>query len=96
MGMTDIECRVLKGGRTLPNLADLPVRLSRDAAAKLLSRYFFEVSPRTLERWPVAWRQLNGRAHAETADLFAHAESMLADAPIIMGGHKATSQHQTP
>jgi hypothetical protein len=83
------------GRRPRPDLTELPVRLSRDTAAKLLSRYFFEVSPRTLERWPVAWRQLNGRAHAETVELFAHAESILAAAPVIMGGHKAASQQQT-
>jgi hypothetical protein len=82
--------------RPRPDLTELPVRLSRDTAAKLLSQYFFEVSPRTLERWPVAWRQLNGRAHAETAELFTHAESMLAAAPVIMGGHKTASQQRTP
>ena len=89
MEMTDIERRAPKGGGALPDLAELPIRLSRDTAAKLLSRYFFEVSPRTLERWPVAWRHLNERAHAETAALFAHAEAMLAAAPPVMGGRKA-------
>jgi mannose/cellobiose epimerase-like protein (N-acyl-D-glucosamine 2-epimerase family) len=80
------------GRHPRPDLMELPIRLSRDTAAKLLSRYFFEVSPRTLERWPVAWRQLNGRAHAETSDLFAHAEAMLAAAPVVMGGHKTASR----
>lgn len=82
------------GRRPRPDLTELPVRLSRDTAAKLLSRYFFEVSPRTLERWPVAWRQLNGRAHAETAELFAHAESVLTAAPVIMGGRRAQQGQQ--
>lgn len=89
MGMTDIEKRALRGDAALPDLSELPVRVSREAAAKLLSRYFFEVSPRSLERWPVAWRQLNGRAHGETAELFAHAESILAAAPVVMGGRRA-------
>ncbi|HME23712.1 MAG TPA: hypothetical protein VKI44_20700 [Acetobacteraceae bacterium] len=82
------------GRRPRPDLTELPVRLSRDTAAKLLSKYFFEVSPRTLERWPVAWRQLNGRAHAETADLFAYAESVLAGAPVIMGGRRGATGEQ--
>jgi hypothetical protein len=47
-----------------------------------------------VERWPVAWRQLNGRAHAETAELFAHAESMLTAAPVIMGGRRAQQGQQ--
>jgi hypothetical protein len=79
-----------------PNLADLPVRVDRETGAKLLSRYFFQISPRSLERWPVAWRRLNGRAHAETVELFTIAEAMVTAAPPVMGGHKAASQQRTP
>jgi hypothetical protein len=78
-----------------PNLADLPVRVDRETGAKLLSRYYFAISPRTLERWPLAWRRLNGKAHCETTALFELAEAMVAAAPRVMGGHKAASQQHT-
>lgn len=92
MGLTDIEKRLLKGGSALPDLSALPVRVTRDTAAALLSKYFFKISPRTLERWPLTWRRLNGKAHCDTADLFALAESMLAEAPLVMGGNAGRQQ----
>ena len=70
------------------DLANLPVRVPRDAAAELVKRYFFHISPRTLERWPLKWRLLNGRAHVETCELFAVAELRLVAAPVIAGGKR--------
>jgi len=90
--MTDIERRALKHGAPLPDLSELPVRVPRDKAAELVSRYFFEISPRTMERWPIAWRRLNGKAHCETVELFAKAEAMLGAAPAIMGGRSPDAQ----
>lgn len=75
-----------------PNLSDLPVRVDRDTGAKLLTKYFFTISPRTLERWPLSWRRLNGKAHVDTVELFGVAEAMLADAPVTKGGQR--SDHQ--
>ena len=95
MAVTDVESRALKNGGSIPNLSELPVRVSRVSAAKLVKRFYFEVSPRTLERWPVPWRRLNGRAHCETADLFAHAESLLAEAPPVRGGRHSEEEPQT-
>ena len=77
-----------------PNLADLPTRVDRNTGARLLSRYYFTISPRTLERWPVSWRRLNGKAHAETAELFRVADFMLADAPAVMGVRRAATEQQ--
>ena len=42
--------------------ASLPTRVPRSEAAALVTRYFFRVSPRTLERWPVVVTVVNGRA----------------------------------
>ena len=81
-----------KRGAALPDLNELPIRVDRETAAKLLTKYYFRVSPRSLERWALAWRLVNGRAHCETAALFAIAESMLARAPAVMGGRAATKQ----
>ena len=89
MGMTDTEKRVMSGDASRPNLAELPTRVTREDAAELLTMHFFKTSPRTLERWPLAWRRLNGKAHCETSELFAVAESMLSNAPVIMGGKQA-------
>jgi hypothetical protein len=95
--MTHIEKRAtLNSSTALPDLAglpsarELPVRVDRGTAAKLLTRFYFRVSPRSLERWPLVWRHLNGRAHCETAQLFAIAEAKLAEAPPVMGGSSST------
>jgi hypothetical protein len=71
-----------------PNLEDLPRRVDRTVAAQLLTKYFFRVSHRTLERWPLTWRQLNGRSHCETVELFRIAEAMLRAAPSVAGGRR--------
>ena len=95
MGMTDIEKRALKRGAALPELSELPVRVPRDVAAALVTKYFFKTSPRTMERWPVTWRQLNGRAHAETAEIFEHATSVLEAAPVVMAGRRSAQRKLT-
>jgi hypothetical protein len=70
-------------------LATLPVRAPRPELARLITLIFFQVSDRTLERWPVAWRLLNNRAHGEVAEVFAVAQRKLDEAPPIRGGSKA-------
>jgi hypothetical protein len=76
-------------------LASLPARVPRDEAARLVTRYFFKVSPRSLERWPLRWRHLNGRAHVDTAELFAYAAKIVAAAPPIMGGRQRAADKRT-
>jgi hypothetical protein len=100
MGMTDIERRALKGGTaipfvsSIPGVDELPIRVPREDAAALLTKYFFRTSARTLERAPLTWQLLNGKAHRRTADLFAWAESLVAEAPHIRGGKRPASQQQ--
>jgi hypothetical protein len=95
MGMTDPEKRALKGGGAglarLPDLGELPVRVDRETAAQLLTKYFFRTERRTLERWPLRWQFLNGRAHCKTVELFEVAQRRLDDAPIVMGGQRANT-----
>jgi hypothetical protein len=97
MATTEPEIAALKGGRggsSIANvLTDLPVRVPRDEAAQLLCKYFFKTHKRSLERWPLAWRLLNGKAHCETAELFALAESMLAASPAVIGGRRSAVEH---
>jgi hypothetical protein len=92
MGLTSDEKRALKRCGGAPDLGELPVRVPRDAAAKLVSQYFFQVSPRSMERWPMRWRRLNGRSHCETSELFAIAGAMLAAAPPVMGGKRTAGK----
>ena len=68
-----------------------PIRVDRETAAQLLNKHYFKVSARSLERWSLTWRILNGRAHCETVDLFEIAETMLSDAPPVIGGRKVGS-----
>jgi hypothetical protein len=65
---------------------DLPRRLDRRLAAQVVSKHFFPVSPRTLERWPLTWRRINGRALADTAELLAEAQRRVDAAPAVRGG----------
>jgi hypothetical protein len=68
------------------DLSDLPRRMDRRLAAQVLSDHFFPISPRTLERWPVTWRRINGRALCETSELLAEAQRRVDTAPAILGG----------
>jgi hypothetical protein len=72
---------------TIPVTA-LPVRMTRSMAAAYLSQHFFPVSPRTLERWPVATRRVNGHVLIDTADLLTVANGKLRSAPVIMAGRE--------
>lgn len=64
----------------------LPVRVDRKVGAQIVTRLHFPISPRTLERWPLNWRRINGRALIETAELLAEAQRRVAAAPVIKGG----------
>jgi hypothetical protein len=64
----------------------LPRRMDRQTAAILISHQFFPVSPRTLERWPLTWRRVNGRALVETVEILDEAQRRLDAATPIRGG----------
>jgi hypothetical protein len=64
----------------------IPVRTDRKRGAALVTLLYFPISPRTLEKWPVTWVRVNGKATTTTAELFAEAEARLAGAPRIRGG----------
>lgn len=69
-----------------PDLNSLPVNVTRREGSSLLARYFYPVSARTLERWPVPTRNVGGRVVMSTAALFAVARERMEGAPVIMGG----------
>jgi hypothetical protein len=66
-----------------PDLSTLPRRVDRKTGGALVTLYFFPVTPRSLEEWPVAWRIVNGKAVCKTEDLFAAAQAKLDAAPSI-------------
>jgi hypothetical protein len=67
-------------------LATLPARVDRRNGAELVTQHFFPTSHRTLERWPLPWQRVNGRAVTRTSALFREAHTRLTAAPEIMGG----------
>lgn len=78
----------LPGSTALPTIleqavAALPPILDRRTAAKAISQHLFQVSPRTLERWPVPTAVVNGRAHAPARAWFEHAAWVARSATSI-------------
>jgi hypothetical protein len=64
----------------------LPARVDRKVAAEIVTRFYFPISKRTLEAWPLTWRHLNGKAICETDELLAEAQSKLDAAVPYRGG----------
>ena len=87
MSKSQINCYHV-GGPAIPTQSHdrIPVRTDRKRGAALVTLLYFPISPRTLEKWPVTWVRVNGKATTTTAELFAEAEARLAGAPRIRGG----------
>jgi hypothetical protein len=70
-----------------PNPDQMPIRYgSREQLAEIHTRYYGPIHHRTLERWPLRWRLVNGRAVAEVREFLAEAERRFVAAPVIRGG----------
>lgn len=65
--------------------SNLPVRMNRRMAADIISRLYFPVQPRTLEKWSIKWTIVNGQALAETKEILAFAAAKLANAVSLRG-----------
>jgi len=90
---TDVLIRraVREAVAAVPDLAALPRHVDRRVGADLVTRFYFPVSPRSLEVWPLTWRHVNGKAVTPTVELFALAEEKLNAAPPIRGGRGAST-----
>jgi hypothetical protein len=75
-----------------PDLSELPRNVDRSTAAELVTKFFFPVSNRTLERWEIDWRFVNGKGVCDTAKLFAVAQAKLDAAPLIPSVRRRHSQ----
>ncbi|WP_322994248.1 hypothetical protein [Castellaniella sp.] len=67
-----------------PDFDALPLHVDRERGAALITEFYFPVSPRSLERWPIATRRLNGRAIMSTRVLLGEAKRRFEEAPAIM------------
>lgn len=66
-----------------------PPRLPRALMARLLLDLLgLQVSPRTLESWPLPTVMVNGRATLDTAETLAYGRKLLAAAPTLRGGRR--------
>ena len=57
--------------------------LTREEAAAAITQHFFPIKPRTLERWPVAIRRLNGKACLLAREVFEEAQRRVKNAAKI-------------
>ena len=73
---------------TTPNL---PARIDRKRGATLITDRFFPISHRTLEKWPLIWRHVNGKATCDTNELLAMAQARL-DADLRFWAARLRSQ----
>jgi hypothetical protein len=63
-----------------PDWATVPRRVDRPTGARLVTFYYFPVTARALENWPLDWIVVNGKACCETAALFEAAQARLDSA----------------
>jgi hypothetical protein len=70
-------------------LAMLPANVTRQAGAQIITKNLFPVSHRSLERWSLPIRHVNGKATIPTAELLSQAWAKLNAAPIMMSGRHA-------
>jgi hypothetical protein len=79
-----------------PDPDRMPIRFGdRPQLSEIHERYFGPCSPRTLERWPLTWRVVNGRAVAEVREFLAEAQRRFDAAPVIRGGRSIENTQRT-
>jgi hypothetical protein len=61
---------------------------TREAIARYVSDHLAPCSARTVEKWPLTYRLLNGRAVAEWPDVLALLRERYERAPVHRGGHR--------
>ncbi len=71
----------------LDHLRALPYFVDRKAGAEAISWTLYPVSWRSLPRWRLPWRQVNGRACCPTVALFAEAVRRMEAERPTRGAH---------
>jgi hypothetical protein len=62
----------------------------RRVLKRVHGQYYGEISHRTLEAWPLAWRRVNGRAVCDVREFLAEAQRRFDAATVVMGGRRVT------
>lgn len=63
--------------------------VNRRQLAKRITEELYVVSARSLERWPLVWRLVNGKAVTNEEEGMAEARRRLKEAPAIRGGRRS-------
>jgi hypothetical protein len=74
-----------------PSPEELPVRVGRRAGGRSGDPLLLPVSDRTLERWPLTWINVDGKATADTRALLEVAEAKLKAAAPVRGGRSSAA-----
>ena len=61
-----------------PDFSRIPARLDKREAARFVTQFYFAVSFRSLERWPLPWIVLNGKRTRSVVELDAYCRSKIA------------------
>jgi hypothetical protein len=69
-----------------PDPSQMPRYGDRRQLAQIHNQYFGPQSPRTLEKWSLDWRMVNGRAVAEVRAFLKEAQRRFDASPVIRGG----------
>lgn len=65
----------------------MPIRHgTKEELAEIHHKYFGPLSPRSLERWPLAWRRVNGRNTSPVVEFLAEAQRRFDAAPVVRAG----------
>jgi hypothetical protein len=72
-------------GVLCPDFNAIPARMGKHQAAAFVSQFYFEVSFRTLERWPLPKKFVNGANQWRTTDLASFAKYKLKNAVASRG-----------
>lgn len=82
--------RLAPAAPPVPDLSALPANVDRRQAAEIITQFYFPVSPRSLERWPVTVRHVNGKAITPIAEYLAQAHDKFDAAPVLASGRQPT------
>jgi hypothetical protein len=70
-----------------PDPDKMPIRYGdRQQLSQIHTKYWGKLSPRTLEKWPLDWRIVGGRAVSPVSEFIAEAQRRFDAAPVIRGG----------
>jgi len=71
-----------------PDQEQLPRVGDRRLLAALHYHYYGPISHRSIERWPLSWRIVNGSAVSSVREFLEEAQRRFDAAPLVMGGRR--------